>query len=113
MNKVVRFSMQTGTTSQPGSPLKRMSQWTAARVVLAIGRIPSGVSAPQRVMPPPDVPDSAIDDFLAALADLKQYSGEFVIHPRFGRMSRKQNMRIHMIHCAHHFGLLTPTNGKV
>jgi len=119
LNKAVRFSMQGGSTgspgsASPGSAAKRSLQWATARIVLITGWVPTGVSAPQRVIPPTDAPESAIDEFLAALAELKRFSGEFGVHPRFGRLSRDQYMRLHWIHCSHHLGFLTPTtNGQV
>ena len=112
LNKAVRFSMQRGAASLPGSPAKRAVQWTTLRIVLATGWIPAGVSAPQRVVPAADAAETAIDEFLASLLELKEYSGEFGIHPRFGRLSRDQNMRVHCIHSAHHLGFLTPTDGQ-
>ena len=113
LNKTVRFSMQPGATSLPKSRVERAVQWLTGRIVLTTGRVPTGISAPQRIVPPAEASEESIDEFLASLSELMAYSGEFGIHPRFGRLSRDQYMRVHFIHSAHHLGFLTPTNGQV
>lgn len=83
-------------------------QWVQLRLILAFGRIPAGIAAPKRIVPPDDTPDSAIDEFLGALREMKEFKGEFAPHPRLGKIKRKQYVRLHLIHCAHHLGFLTP-----
>jgi hypothetical protein len=75
------------------------------------GRIPAGQAGSKRIMPPDDTPESAIDGFLEALDVLKNFKGEFSSNPRLGKMSHKAYKRLHLIHCAHHFGFLIPTGG--
>jgi hypothetical protein len=111
MNKVVRFSMVPLAGKAP-SGLKLAGQWVIARVILTAGRMPAGVSGPERVMPPADVAESAVDDFLAALVEVENFEGEFGVHPRLGRLSRDEYLKLHLIHSAHHLGFLTPTNGQ-
>jgi hypothetical protein len=83
-------------------------QWVQLKLILAFGRIPSGIYAPKRIIPPDDTPDSAIDEFLVALQEMKEFKGEFAPHPRLGKLKRRQYVRLHLIHCAHHLGFLTP-----
>jgi hypothetical protein len=109
LNKAVRFSMRPG----PHEPVRGgIMRWLLLRAVLTVQRIPAGAYAPERITPGKDVPDAAIDEFLATLEELKNYKGEFAPHPRLGKMSRGSFIKLHLIHCAHHLGFLTPTTGR-
>ena len=83
-------------------------QWVQLKLILGFGQIPSGIYAPKRIIPPDDTPDSAIDGFLGALREMDEFKGEFAPHPRFGKVKRKDYVRLHLIHCAHHLGFLMP-----
>jgi hypothetical protein len=83
-------------------------QWVQLRLILAFGRIPAGIAAPKRICPPDDTPEAAIDEFLEALREMKDFKGEFAPHPRLGKIKRRQYIRLHLIHCAHHLGFLRP-----
>jgi hypothetical protein len=108
LSKALRFSMRPG----PWDPVHPGKTRWLLPVILIAGRIPSGVHAPERVTPASDVPDAAIDEFLTALEELKHYKGEFAPHPKFGTIKRRGFYKLHLIHCAHHFGFLTPTTGQ-
>ena len=79
------------------------------KAILTVGRIPGGVKAPEIVVPPPDAPDSAIDDMLEALDLLKDFRGPFAPHRMLGEVEPDKFVRLHMIHCSHHLSLLAPT----
>jgi hypothetical protein len=97
----------------PHDPVRGgLGRWLLAKGILVVGRLPSGVYAPERITPAKDVPESATDEFLTALEDLKNYKGEFAPHPKLGKLSHRSFMRLHMIHSAHHLGFLTPTSGQ-
>ncbi len=83
-------------------------QWLQLKLILTFGRIPAGLAAPKRIIPPDDTPDSAIDEFMEALRELKDFKGEFSPHRRLGKMKNRDYVRLHLIHCAHHLGFLSP-----
>jgi hypothetical protein len=105
LDKAIRFSMEPRPPIAPS-----LVQKMQLKAILAIGRIPNGVQAPERVQPPPDTPESAIDEFLEALVILKDFKGEFAPHRMLGSMDHDQFMRLHLIHCAHHISFLSPTS---
>ena len=76
--------------------------------VLSAGGIPAGNNAPQRVIPPADVPENIIDEFLERLGTLKDFAGPFAPHPFFGLVEAKKYKRLFYIHCAHHLSFLIP-----
>jgi hypothetical protein len=108
LGKAIRFSMRPG----PWEPVNAGAMRWLLKLILIVGKIPSGVHAPERVTPTNDVPDAAIDEFLTALEDLKNYKGEFAPHPKFGPVKRRSFYKLHLIHCAHHFSFLLPTSGQ-
>jgi hypothetical protein len=83
-------------------------QWVLLKIILASGKIPAGVQTPERIVPTEDTPEAAIDEFLAALEELKNFTGEFSPHPLLGPIKRRDYVRLHLIHCAHHLGFLSP-----
>jgi len=89
-----------------------LMRWLMVRAILITGRIPAGAYAPERITPAKDVGEAAIDEFLTALEELKDYKGEFAPHPRLGTLKRGGYFKLHLIHCAHHLGFLTPTTGR-
>jgi Protein of unknown function (DUF1569) len=108
LKKALDFSMRAG----PYDPMRGgLGKWILMRGILLVGRLPTGVYAPERITPAKDVPESAIDEFLTTLETLKNHKGEFAPHPRLGTLSRRSFYKLHLIHCAHHLGFLIPTNG--
>jgi hypothetical protein len=101
--KALRASLRPGPPPSVRTGLIKKIQ---LRAILLARRIPSGVNAPEHIVPPADVPESAIDDFLAALQELKQFKGEFAPHRMLGNVEHDDFVRLHMIHCAHHLRLL-------
>ena len=80
--------------------------------VLATGQIPSGIKAPDTMEPPVDVPDSAIDDFLATLRQFDAHPGPFSTHRLFGNLTDDQMRRINLIHAAHHLSHFVPKGDR-
>jgi hypothetical protein len=107
LDKALRASMRPGPHDPaPPSFVQKMQ----LKAILAVGRIPGGVKAPERVVPAKDVPEASIDEFLEALEMLKQFKGPFAPHRMLGEIEHDKFMRFHLIHCAHHLSLLSPTN---
>lgn len=107
LDVAMRFSMKPPKERKPPRKVGFL-QWTQLRVILLTGRIPAGFPAPERIIPPDDTPESAIDEFLAALREWENFTGEFNPHPMLGQMSHREGVRLHLIHCAHHLGFLSP-----
>lgn len=78
------------------------------KIILTTGIIPAGRQAPERVLPPAQVNDSVIDEFLLTLKALGTFAGPFAPHRMFGEMEHDKFVRFHMIHCGHHLGFLVP-----
>jgi hypothetical protein len=108
LDMAIRYSM---VPAPERKNTQTFSQWLLLKIILLFGRIPAGVAAPKRIEPPEDTPDSACDGFLGALREMKEFRGEFAPHPRLGKMKRRDYVRLHLIHTAHHFTFLIPTNG--
>ena len=105
LDMAIRYSMKPA----PGRNIKKtFVKWGLLRLILGLGRIPAGIAAPKHINPPDETPDSAIDDFLGALREMKDFTGEFAPHPMLGKIKRRQYVRLHLIHCAHHLGFLRP-----
>ncbi len=103
--KALRSSMRPGPHDPVETGIVKKMQ---LRAILMAGRIPSGIKSPEHVVPPPDVPESAIDDFLTALEELKQFKGDFAPHRMLGNVGHEDFIRLHLIHCAHHLSHLRP-----
>lgn len=107
LSQAIRLSMLPG----PHKPIKvGMVRKLMLIAILLTGRIPAGAHASERITPTKETPESAIDDFFATLDELKLFNGEFAPNPMFGQISHGHFVRLHLIHCAHHFGFLAPTN---
>lgn len=107
LDKSVQFRMQPGPFP-PNTPEQdgRQEQF---RGIMASGRLPDGISAPDTMMPPPDCGDEAIDAFIATLTKFKSFPGPIAPHRLFGQLSDPDARRLNLIHCAHHLSYLTPT----
>jgi hypothetical protein len=78
--------------------------------VLAMnGYLPDGIQAPDPMVPPADAPESAIDDLIASLKQLKAYKGKIAPHRLFGEIPDAEARRLNLIHCAHHLSYLIPS----
>jgi hypothetical protein len=79
------------------------------RRILKEGRMKEGAPTPQKPLP------TAGGDEAAAVARFKQvierfqaHQGEFHASPFFGYLTPEQWRELHLIHCAHHLGFLSP-----
>ena len=79
------------------------------RKILRTGQIPEGIKLPESVLPRPGLDARAEAEGLrAALAYYAAATGPRADHPFFGRMSRSDWDRLHLIHTAHHLSFARP-----
>ena len=107
LNTIMTFTMSPG----PHAPIQ-VDAAAKARLaqILREGEVPQ-IKAPERVVPPEQVGDEIIEQFLATLERLKGFGGPFAPHRLFGEMPHEDYVRMHMIHASHHLGHLVPTDG--
>jgi hypothetical protein len=105
LNRAMTFSMRPGP--HPAPPVDPAAA-ERLHYMLKTGRPPDGIQAPDIAIPPAEVPEPAIDEFLATLETLKNFKGEFAPHRLFGVVSRDDYYRLHLLHSAHHLGFLIP-----
>ena len=79
------------------------------KFVFSSGKLPLGIVAPDRLLPPLDAGDESINACLDALEDIKRYSDPFAPHRLFGQLTEAETRRHNLIHCAHHLSNLVPT----
>jgi hypothetical protein len=85
----------------------------AKRQILRSGRVRAGVKLPERALPRPGLDDRAEAEALrAALNHFSGYTGAVADHPFFGRMTKPEWIRLHLIHCAHHLSFVLPVAGN-
>jgi hypothetical protein len=81
----------------------------AIRRVFATGRIDAGFTVTERLNPPESAPlDESVARLAAALDRYRSHDGSMGIHPFFGRLSRAEWDRLHVIHSAHHLSFAIP-----
>lgn len=80
--------------------------------ILATGRLPEGLIAPDVMQPPSDAERSAISQFIETLEQVKTHAGPFAPHRLFGNMSDADSRKQILIHSAHHLSHLTPIADK-
>lgn len=67
------------------------------------GDSPRGIRTASIFVPPDDLEDATeVEAFAASVARLLNYSGNFALHPGFGRLPREKILEIHTAHAAHH-----------
>jgi hypothetical protein len=93
----------------PNTPEQTAAYETMGKAILAgTARIPSGIPTNDRLAPPADVPEAAIDEFIALARKFESYDGPFPIHPLFGRLTPEEWRQFNLLHAAHHLGHLVP-----
>ena len=102
-------STTTGVKPMVPLPVRWYIKWRYLNKVLASGRLPRGVKAPESLRSPPSGdPEAAVQRLRDAIATFKVHQGEFHPHPYFGHLNRAQARQFHLIHCAHHLSFLVP-----
>ena len=96
----------------PNSPIQNQNR-PALEDILATGVIPSGIPAPPEAVPPANVPNSAIDQFLVALRAFESRTEPYAPHRLFGNLKREEMQKLALIHCAHHLSHLLPTTARI
>lgn len=79
------------------------------RQILKQQRMKSGITTPQKPLPPAGADESAAVLRLNQILERFQtHQGEFHPSPFFGTLTPDQWRSLHLIHCAHHLGYLAP-----
>jgi hypothetical protein len=107
LDKAVQFRMQPGPF--PADTPEQARRKGDIPGILAAGKLPEGITAPEPMMPPADCGDQAVDTFLATMEKFKRFPGPIAPHRIFGHLSDADARRLNLIHCAHHLSYLTPT----
>jgi hypothetical protein len=76
---------------------------------MATGRIPAGLQAPEKALPPADCNEADIAAMISAFEKAKTYAQPQSNHPRFGPLSLAEFHRMILVHAAHHLSFLIPT----
>ena len=106
--KAAEFSMRPGpfpelTPQQLGAkPMKD--------AILASGRLPIGISAPDGFEPPADASEAEIDHLITAMEKATAFKGDFAPHRVFGVLTHSEAAQLRLFHCAHHLSYLIPTH---
>ncbi len=108
LEKAVRYRMQPGPFP-PNTP-EHDAKRAMFEGIMATGKLPSGIVAPDAMLPPDDCGDESIDAFIAALREFKSFPGPIAPHRIFGHLPDADARRLNLIHCAHHLSYLTPTS---
>ena len=108
LDKAVQFRMQPGPFA-PETP-EQTAKKSLVPGILASGKLPDGIKAPEPMIPPADCGDESIDSFLATLEKYRRFPGPTAPHRIFGMLAEPDARRLNLIHCAHHLSYLTPTN---
>jgi hypothetical protein len=79
------------------------------RRILKTRRMGAGNPTPQRPLPQLGGDEAtAIARFKQVVERLRTHTGEMHASPFFGHLTPDQWRELHLIHCAHHLGFLTP-----
>jgi hypothetical protein len=76
--------------------------------VLATGKLPAGLPAPEQFLPPAASGDEAIDACIGTLEKFAGFGGPISPHRLFGNLTLDEGRRINRAHCAHHLSYLVP-----
>jgi hypothetical protein len=108
LEQSLQFAMRPGPF--PADSPEQQASTERFEQVLASGRLPDGIPAPEKMVPPPDAGEQAIDSFLATLKRYAEYQGPLAPHRLFGTRDREDLRRLVRIHCAHHLSHLVPAD---
>ena len=107
LDKAVQFRMQPGPFA-PNTP-EQDGRKAQVREILASGKLPAGIVAPDPMLPPDHCGDESIDGFIATIEKYKRFPGPTAPHRIFGALAEPDARKLNLIHCAHHLSYLTPT----
>ena len=107
LDKAVQFRMQPGPFAPDTSEQLKNKERVPA--ILATGKLPEGIQAPESMLPPADCGEQSIDAFLATIEKYKRFPGPTAPHRIFGALAEPDARKLNLIHCAHHLSYLTPT----
>jgi hypothetical protein len=80
---------------------------SAGRRILATGKMPSRGQTIRQTVPPADADEpKAVDELERMIDRFTAHQGEYHPSPLFGRLTRAECQRLHLIHCAHHLSFL-------
>ena len=77
--------------------------------IFAAGKIPDGLVAPEKVVPPEKCGDDSIEAYIATLQRLKTFAGPFTPHRLFGQFTAEQAKKHTLLHATRHLSFLVPT----
>jgi hypothetical protein len=81
--------------------------------VLASGRLPGNIVAPEPMVPPKDPGAQAVDSFIRSMREFRDFPGPIAPHRIFGKIPNEADARkLNLIHCAHHLSYLIPTTAN-
>ncbi|MCC6424161.1 MAG: DUF1569 domain-containing protein [Phycisphaerales bacterium] len=108
----LNVSVQTRMKPGPFPPNTPEQDARKAQIqqILAAGRLPDGIPAPEASVPPPDAGDAAIETLLASLQTFKTFTGRIPPHRIFGNLNDADARKLNLIHCAHHLSYLSPVS---
>ena len=106
LDKAVQFRMQPGPF--PPDTAEQAKNKERIPGILAAGKLPEGIKAPEPMLPPADCGEKSIDDFLATIEKYKRFPGPTAPHRIFGHLAEADARKLNLIHCAHHLSYLTP-----
>ena len=104
LERSIRSRMQPGPFP-PNTP-EQVARRAEFEQVLATGRIPDGITAPDSMQPAPGCGDEAIDACIECLRQFRAFAGPVAPHRLFGHLSEADARRLNLIHCAHHLSFL-------
>ena len=106
LDKTVNLRMQPGP--HPANTPEQDARRPMYEQVMASGKLPKGIVAPDAIVPPADAGDEAIDACIATLRRFKAFAGPVAPHRLFGHMSDADAHKQNLIHVAHHLSHLVP-----
>jgi hypothetical protein len=106
LDKTIQARMQPGPFP-PNTP-EQDARRPIYEQVMASGKLPQGLIAPEHLVPPGDAGDESIDACITTLRQFKNFKGPIAPHRLFGHMSDADAHKQNLIHVAHHLSHLVP-----
>ncbi len=107
------WHLRTATERLAAAPFADPTPEMVARrptldAVLAGGPLPSGLPAPDALVPPDTAREADVDAFLALMRDRQHRPAAAAMHRLFGPITAGQVAALTLTHCAHHLSYLVP-----